>query len=139
AQGKSLINQEFVALAGFNTKYAKREDINEYLRITSTIPIDVFIHLLEDFVKYDASHWLHEVKCPTLILAGERDLITPPRNQRIFHQLIPGSDLHLIPEGSHCPQMEKPDLVNGILEKFFRSLERANPKQRRSAKLAQKH
>ncbi|MGZ3706480.1 MAG: alpha/beta fold hydrolase, partial [Bdellovibrionota bacterium] len=84
SQGTNPINQEFIARAGFNPKYAKREDINEYLRITSTVDLDVFLNLLGDFMNYDATPWLHEVKTPALILAGERDLITPPKNQKVF-------------------------------------------------------
>lgn len=125
-QGTNPINQYFVALAGFNPKYAKREDINEYLRLTSTVELATFLNLLEDFMKYDATHWLHEIEAPTLVIAGERDLITPPLNQRIFGQLIPNAQFSLIEEGSHCPQMEKPDLVNEILENFLKVAE--NPK-----------
>ncbi len=122
-QGENPINQEIIAMLGFNTKYAKREDINEYLRITSTVRTDVFLHLLEDFTEYDATHWLHEIRCPTLILAGKQDLITPPVNQRVMHRLIPGSKIHWVDEGSHCAQMEKPAEVNEVLEKFFKYLE----------------
>lgn len=134
SQGTNPINQEFVALAGFNKKYAKREDINEYLKRTSQVDLDVFLHLLGDFMKYDATHWLHEVKAPTLVIAGERDLITPPLNQKIFDRLIPNSDFHIIPEGSHCPQMEKPELVSNIIESFLHTLGKGTaikPKQRR--------
>jgi pimeloyl-ACP methyl ester carboxylesterase len=123
SQGTNPINQEFIAHAGFNPKYAKREDINEYLRLTSTVDLDVFMNLIGDFIRYDATAWLHEVKAPTLVLAGERDLITPPKNQRVFAELIPYSELCVIKEGSHCSQMEKPELVNGIIERFLGSAE----------------
>jgi pimeloyl-ACP methyl ester carboxylesterase len=144
SQGTNPLNQEFVALAGFNPKYAKREDINEYLRLTSTVDLDIFLHLLSDFMRTDATHWLHEVKAPTLVIAGEKDLITPPLNQRIFQQLIPAADFRLIPEGSHCPQMEKPELVNEIISGFLagasasgkpKARSRAAAKPKRKAKV----
>jgi pimeloyl-ACP methyl ester carboxylesterase len=119
SQGGNPINQQFVAMAGFNTKYASMDDINEYLRMTTVVGVDVFLNLLADFMASDATHWLHEVKVPTLVIAGEKDLITPPKNQRIFAELIPDSQFALIPEGSHCPQMEKKELVNDILRKFL--------------------
>jgi pimeloyl-ACP methyl ester carboxylesterase len=118
-QGTNPINQEFIALAGFNPKFAKREDINEYLRLTSTVDLEVFMNLISDFIRYDATAWLHEVKAPTLVLAGECDLITPPRNQRIFAELIPYSELCIVTEGSHCSQMEKPEQVNAAIERFL--------------------
>lgn len=123
SQGTNPLNQEFVALAGFNAKYASRADINEYLRLTSTVELGIFLTLLEDFMNTDSTHWLHEVKAPTLVIAGEKDLITPPLNQRVFAKLIPTAEFHLIAEGSHCPQMEKAELVSGIITEF---LERVN-------------
>lgn len=123
-QGSNPINMEFVALAGFNQKYAKREDIKEYLRLTSTVDLDIFLNLLEDFMKTDCTHWLHQVKAPTLVIAGERDLITPPKNQRIFGKLIPKAQFELIREGSHCPQMEQANLVNKILYEFIEGLDK---------------
>ncbi len=122
-QGTNPINREFVALAGFNPKYAKREDINEYLRLTSTVDLDIFLNLISDFMKTDCTHWLQEVKAPTLVIAGENDLITPSKNQKIFAELIPNAELHVIPEGSHCPQMEKADLVTEIIRSFLEKVE----------------
>jgi pimeloyl-ACP methyl ester carboxylesterase len=119
SQGTNPINQEFIALAGFNPKFAKREDINEYLRLTSTVDLDIFMSLLTDFMKHDATHWLHEVKVPTLVIAGQKDLITPPLNQKILAQLIPGAEFLEVKEGSHCPQMEKPDEVNKAIAEFL--------------------
>ncbi|MGE3262584.1 MAG: alpha/beta fold hydrolase [Bacteriovoracia bacterium] len=129
SQGTNPINQEFIALAGFNPKYAKREDINEYLRLTSTVDLDIFMNLLGDFMKHDSTHWLHEVKVPTLVIAGQRDLITPPLNQRIFAQLVPGAEFHEVKEGSHCPQMEKPDEVNALLARFLSEAEKMPAKK----------
>ena len=61
---------------------------------------------------------------PTLVIAGESDLITPPKNQDIFAQLIPYSEICVVPEGSHCSQMEKPELVNSVIRNFLGSVER---------------
>lgn len=127
SQGSNPINQEFIALAGFNPKYAKREDINEYLRLTATVDLDIFLNLLDDFMKTDATHWLHEVKAPTLVIAGERDRITPLKNQRVFAQLIPNAELSVIEEGSHCPQMEKSELVNNLIGNFLAAAESGRP------------
>lgn len=133
SQGASPINREFVSMTGFNRKYASQEDINEYLRGTALVGVDVFLNLLGDYMSYDATHWLHEVKAPTLVIAGEKDLITPPKNQRVFAELIPNSEFAVIPEGSHCPQMEKKDLVSGIIRKFLASAE-LSPELKKKAK-----
>lgn len=119
-QGTNPLNVEIISRLGFNPKYAKKEDIAEYLRITSTVKLPIFLQLTHDFITYDATPWLNQITSPTLVLAGAQDLITPPVNQKIFHTLIPESELLLVPEGSHCPQMEKPDFVNARIERFLR-------------------
>lgn len=130
SQGKSRIGQEIVAILGFNTKYAKREDINEYLRLTSEVRTDLFINLLEDFTQYDACHWLEDVKTPTLIIAGEKDLITPPINSRKMAKLIPNAKLKIFSEGSHCVQMEQIDSVNKLIEDFLKNTQRRANKEK---------
>jgi pimeloyl-ACP methyl ester carboxylesterase len=129
-QGNSILSQELVALLGFNRKYAKRADINEYLRLTSTVRADLFVQLLNDFTRYDACYWLDQVKVPTLIIGGAKDLITPPINAKKMAKLIPGSVLKIFKDGSHCVQMEQIEAVNSLLEDFFRNCERKRNKEK---------
>ena len=62
---------------------------------------------------------IKEVKVPTLIIGGAKDSVTPLSFQREFHQKIKGSKLQIIPYGSHCSQLDMPDLVNLRIEKFL--------------------
>jgi pimeloyl-ACP methyl ester carboxylesterase len=41
------------------------------------------------------------IRCPTLVLWGERDRHFPPVHARDLHQAIPGSRLALVPAGEH--------------------------------------
>src|SRR4051794_29465047 len=63
---------------------------------------------------------LTEIDCPTLILWGERDSLLPLRHAREWARRIRGSQLHVIPEAGHLPMLERPTLVNGLLEGFLR-------------------
>jgi pimeloyl-ACP methyl ester carboxylesterase len=118
-QGTNELNVEIIGRLGFNQKFAKAEDIAEYVRLTSTVDVATFLYLTQDFIAYNATPWLGDVKVPTLIVAGEKDLITPLKNQRILHALIPKSEMLVVDEGSHCPQMEFQDLVNERIEQFL--------------------
>ena len=44
---------------------------------------------------------LSQVKCPTLILHGEKDPLVPAFHPRIICEGIRGSRLHVFPEGKH--------------------------------------
>jgi triacylglycerol lipase len=54
---------------------------------------------------------------PVLIVWGEQDAMIPLETGRRIHQLIPGSNLHVIPECGHLPALEKPaEFVRCVLE-----------------------
>jgi pimeloyl-ACP methyl ester carboxylesterase len=63
---------------------------------------------------------LTEIECPTLILWGERDALLPVRHGREWARRIRGSEFHVIPAAGHLPMLERPALVNGLLEAFLR-------------------
>jgi pimeloyl-ACP methyl ester carboxylesterase len=45
--------------------------------------------------------WLGRIAAPTLVLAGDRDPIVPPRNARILARNIPSARLELVPGAGH--------------------------------------
>lgn len=118
-QAKSKLNLEFISTVGFNKHYASPSDVSEYLQLASSVDLKYFFALAEDFAKYDCCYWLDTVSVPTLIVGGDRDLITPLKTQKLMHRLIPDSTLKIIKDGSHCVQMEQKHRVNKIIESFL--------------------
>ena len=64
--------------------------------------------------------WLHTLRQPTLVLAGDDDPIIPLVNGRILAWGIPDATLHVVPGGGHLFILERPaeiaDLVTGFLD-----------------------
>lgn len=62
-----------------------------------------------------------EVKdiCPTLIIVGKEDTLTPPDDSRHMHSLIPGSRLEVIPGAAHVTTLEQPEAFNQALSSFL--------------------
>jgi non-heme chloroperoxidase len=116
------IARTLVALGGFNPHLTPQADIDLYVDQVAEMDPAILIHLIENYDNYDATAWLHTIKCPTMIVAGEHDNMTPVEQQELMHQLIPNSQLEIIRHGSHCPQMDLPDLVNLKIEKFLDDL-----------------
>lgn len=113
------IARTLVALGGFNPHLTPQADIDLYVDQVADMDPAILINLIHNYDEYDATSWLHTIDVPTLILAGEGDRITPLEQQELMHQLIPGSRLEVIRHGSHCPQMDLPDLINLKIEKFL--------------------
>ena len=74
-------------------------------------------------LKHNIALQLPFIKCPTLLLWGNQDSITPPFVGEKFHNLIPNSELAFIDLCGHAPMMERPTEFNKLLQAF---LERNN-------------
>ncbi len=123
SQGSNKIAHWLIGYLGFNPNLAKSKDIETYVRMLSKLDMLVFLELLKNYEKYDATAWLHRIGVPTLLISGDADLITPREAQEVMHQLIPGSRLEIVRNGSHCPQIDIPDLINVVLERFLADLQ----------------
>jgi pimeloyl-ACP methyl ester carboxylesterase len=66
---------------------------------------------------------LHAIKAPTLILVGDQDVATPPAVARRIHELIPHSQLAIIPGAGHTSTVEEPEAVNAAILGFLSSLQ----------------
>ena len=56
---------------------------------------------------------------PTLIVAGDDDIIISPRHSRFLHQKIAGSRLLIVQGGGHYVQAEQPELVADAISQFI--------------------
>ncbi|MBU6375243.1 MAG: alpha/beta hydrolase [Bdellovibrionales bacterium] len=111
-----------VKLAGFNPHLAADEDVERYVSQIEEMDPGVLLNVLEAYQNFDTTSWLHTVRVPTLILSGDEDKVTPPEQQQLLHQLIPGSKIEKIRHGSHCPQMDQPEMITGKIEEFLKSI-----------------
>ncbi len=64
-----------------------------------------------------------EIVAPTLILAGEIDLVAPPRLGRVVADGIPGARFEVLPGEAHQPFQEVPDEFNARVEAFWHEVE----------------
>ncbi len=61
---------------------------------------------------------LHKIKAPTLVMAGDRDIIREEHTSKIFRN-IPNSELCIFPASTHNIPVDDPDLFNWVVERFF--------------------
>jgi pimeloyl-ACP methyl ester carboxylesterase len=62
---------------------------------------------------------LATLRVPTLMVAGEADLITPPAVMRLAAAHIPGCQFATVPEAGHAAFWEQPDIWNRIVLDFI--------------------
>lgn len=110
------------ALAGgFNLQLTSLKDIEIYARGIAGMDLDAFLTLFESMMNYDGKPVLERIKAPTIVIGGKRDSVTPQKFQKELHQAIKGSEFFMVPYGSHCTQLDMPELVNLKIERFLKS------------------
>lgn len=62
-----------------------------------------------------------KIQKPSILFWGEDDQVVPFENAVRVRECIPGIEFHVIPKGSHTPNYENPDEVNGPLLAFLKS------------------
>ena len=117
-QQKTTLIGTWLGGLGFNRSLSHPDDIRTYARQIAELPPAVLTRMMDDYQHFDATPWLHDIKQPTFIVSGEKDLITPPQTQKLLKQLIPNSELVEIQHGSHCSTLDLPELVNLLIERF---------------------
>lgn len=74
--------------------------------------------------RVDSVPTLPLIKCPTIVVAGEEDLMIPIGESLRMVQNIRASRLVRIPAAGHLLNLENPSAVNGTLSTFFAALPR---------------
>ena len=63
-------------------------------------------------------HWLHKLRQPTLVLAGDDDPLIPLVNMRLLAWRIPNAQLHIIDDG-HLFLITRPHAIAPVIMKFL--------------------
>jgi 3-oxoadipate enol-lactonase len=83
-------------------------------------PVDGYVGCCRAISTIDLSGRLREIRCPALVLVGERDTGTPVAMAREIHEHWPGSELQVIPSAGHLSAIERPDEFNATVLDFLR-------------------
>ena len=92
------------ALKGIVRTMAEETGADAFLRETQAI-----------MTRADARPVLATISCPTLVLVGDNDVLTPPKLAEEIAAGIRGSRLVVIPDCGHLSTLERPEAVNRAL------------------------
>jgi pimeloyl-ACP methyl ester carboxylesterase len=104
---------------GFNTKTTTQDFVELYMKKISELPKELFFHLLEEMKNHDIISYLETIKNPTLIVGGDKDKVIPNYLQQILHKKIENSELYIVKDGSHVPQVDFPEIINKRINRFL--------------------
>jgi pimeloyl-ACP methyl ester carboxylesterase len=99
--------------------------IEEALAFPHPQSAEAFQRQLEPFMTHETLDRLSGIVAPTLVLAGELDIATPPRLGRMVAEGIPGARFEVLPGAAHQPFQETPDDFNARIDAFWRAIDAA--------------
>ena len=70
----------------------------------------------------DMTASLPQIDCPTLVIVGTEDVVSPPAEMRGIARVIPGARFVEIPAAGHLSPLEKPAAVNAAIAEFVATL-----------------
>lgn len=73
---------------------------------------NMYIKSVEATVSFDVTATVHRIKCPTLVVVGEMDRLTPPSESEAIVRAIEGSRLVVINGAGHISNVEQPEVFN---------------------------
>jgi pimeloyl-ACP methyl ester carboxylesterase len=75
---------------------------------------------LEAIVDYDFRERLGDIRCPTLVVWGESDMLVPVKDAQEYERQIPGARRLVFDDTGHMPMVERPRTFNDAVLEFMR-------------------
>ncbi|HEU4711056.1 MAG TPA: alpha/beta hydrolase [Pyrinomonadaceae bacterium] len=89
------------------------------LRASNEVPEHVYLGQLQAAMNFNAEERLEGIRCPTLVLSGDADVIVPVQNSRNLAGRISGATLCVIEGASHTFFIEQAREFNRIVTEFL--------------------
>ena len=123
---KSPLKMKFAAgrlLSRYLPESYKKNDPAGYRLLEESIikmTVDAYAFSSEAINAMDYDDHLKDINLPTLVIAGELDIPTPPCRMEIYREKIRGAKWGVISGAAHLPNFEKPKEFNTLLKEFLK-------------------
>lgn len=118
----AIVRVMSVAMAKTRSKTLRRWIHDQHDRYFSAFgDRDAVLEAFRASVSHDVSEYAGDIRVPTLLVAAERDDVTPIEAQRRLVTLFPDASLEVIPEVGHLIHYETPGDAAARILRFLRS------------------
>lgn len=120
-QAMNPVAVKLIHSQGFNEKMVSKDFIEVYMNRLAQLGPDLFLQLFGEMQKHDILGNLESMSIPSLVMGGDKDSVIPYHLQQLLHQSLKKSELYLIKDGSHVPQVDFPEYINERMKLFIDS------------------
>jgi 3-oxoadipate enol-lactonase len=105
----------------FGEPFRKRDPlaVRGYETLLRRMPVEGYLASLAALASADLRQQVQNINLPTLVVAGELDLATPPDRVRELALQIPGARFELLRDASHLMCVEEPRALGALLTSFL--------------------
>ncbi len=138
--GEVFACQQFTWLFS-NSFLRNKEAVQQTIAMLASNPNpvapDAYNRQAQAYLRFDVLDRLADISSPTLMIAGEQDLLTPPWVCREVADRIPGCQFEIIrgDGSSHVVPIERPAAFNHLVMTFLSAWEPADVSATRSAEV----
>lgn len=116
----AVANLQIASLVGKTARERQPDTYDAIHRMMAVAPVEGIVGALEAMmVRPDSTATLATIDVPTLIIVGDEDVPTPPKEARAMHEQVPGSRLEVIAQAGHLVNLERPAAFNHLLTEFL--------------------
>ena len=95
------------------------DDVARVDRLIRATDVNGYAACSRAIMRIDVTDRLSQVRCPVLVVVGDKDPSTPPAMSDAIARAIPGARLVVIPDAAHFPNVEQAEPFNAALQGFF--------------------
>jgi 3-oxoadipate enol-lactonase len=119
----AIANAQITGLIGKTSREKMPDTYDAVHRMIAQAKVEGIVGALEAMMlRPDSTTSLSGIDVPTLIIVGEEDVLTPPRESHAMHERIPGSRVEVIAQAGHLSNIERPAAFNHVLSEFLGAL-----------------
>jgi pimeloyl-ACP methyl ester carboxylesterase len=123
-QGSTAVaNLQVPGLVGKTTRETRPDLFDATHRMMAQAPVEGIVGALEAMIaRPDSTATLGTIDVPALVVVGDEDALTPPKEARALQAGIPGSRLEILKRAGHLTNIERPAAFNTVVSEFLGSL-----------------
>ncbi len=119
----AVANAQIPSLVGKTTREKQPDIYDSVHRTMAQAPAEGIVGAIGAMMlRPDSTATLATIDVPTLVIVGDEDVPTPPKEARAMHERITGSTLEIISGAGHLSNLERPAAFNHVLTEFLVSL-----------------
>lgn len=106
--------------APYYTKVSKAKIEDEIqAAIAHSPPASIMSARVTGIMKFDGLQYLDRIKCPTMVLVADDDILTPPYSSELIASQLPAARLVRLPRGGHAVSRAEPAQFNETVLGFL--------------------